>query len=174
MGDVMNAVIEQRWPAHPQADAESFAALRDRMQTYLQQHGVSVTAHSHFGFVVENVRDELKALAEQVAPPWADAKVEWGEAFGCEISRRVQDGVEYEFIEPQRDSFLQRHLRDVGAGLQHLSFNVADLDTALQRLRTAGVDMADPDVHAGLHGRIAFVRPEPFAPLCIELCEPAH
>jgi methylmalonyl-CoA/ethylmalonyl-CoA epimerase len=165
--------IEALWPAAVRGAPLSYAALADAGADALRAAGVAPRAFSHVGIVVANVGDTLRELARTLGEAWGRAEPVWGEAFGCRIARHSHDGVEYEFIEPERDSFLRRFLREHGPGVQHLSFEVADLASALHALQGAGVERADPDVHQGLHGRIAFVRPEPLAPLCIELCEVA-
>jgi len=177
----MHPTIEQRWPL-----PASYADALKKARKLLDKQGVAVTAFSHYGFVVPDVRDALAWLAAHVDSAWGDVPVEWGEAFGCEISRRTEPvpggdasggagGVEFEFIEPQRDSFLKAHLDAHGQGVQHLSFNVADLGAALAALAKEMIAPITPEpVYAGLHGQIAFVRPQAVTPLCVELCEPSH
>lgn len=163
--------IESMWPVVLDEGPIGYASLRERMEDELRGAGVDPTGFSHVGFVVTDLRATLSRLALEVSPQWASVEPEWGEAFGCRIARRVEDGCELEFIEPQRESFLKQHLDRFGPGVQHLSFRVADLDASLNALKQAGAEMADPDVHDGLHGRIAFIHPAGLGGLCMELCE---
>jgi hypothetical protein len=167
----MSSAIEQIWPVSLQGAAVPYAALRERMAEALRASGVNPLAFSHVGLVVDDVRQALRLLAEKVSPEWSAVEPRWGEAFGCHIARREEDGCEYEIIEPVRESFLKVHLDTMGAGVQHLSFQVADIHSGLGMLTGHGAAMADPDVHRGLHGLVAFVRPEGFDGLCLELCE---
>ena len=168
----MKADIEALWPVTLDDRSLSYAELRSHMETALRDAGVTPERFSHVGFVVEDLGSAQRRLAQEVSEKWSTVAPEWGEAFGCHISRRVEDGVEYELIQPERESFLKRHLDQLGAGVQHLSFTVGDIGAALESLREAGAGMADPDVHDGLHGRVAFVRPAGLEPFCLELCEP--
>jgi len=159
------------WPGRLDDRSATYAELRDGMEKALNEAGVSPVAFSHVGFVVDDVKAALRKLAQEVSSEWTEVRPEWGEAFGCHIARRVEDGCEYEIIEPVRDSFLKRHLARYGAGVQHLSFQVADINAGLAALKNAGAEMADPDLHNGLHGLVAFIRPAGFGGLCLELCE---
>jgi catechol 2,3-dioxygenase-like lactoylglutathione lyase family enzyme len=151
-----------------------YSQLRDDLDAYLRAAGVTPRAFSHVGLVVSDVQAALKTLSEQVDPAWEGVEPVWGAAFQCHIARHVQDGCEFEYIQPVGESFLRRHLQAHGEGVQHLSFEVADIEGSLEALRTAGAEMADPDVHAGLHGKVAFVRPGAFGDLCLELCQIVH
>jgi methylmalonyl-CoA epimerase len=64
--------------------------------------------------------------------------------------------------------FLDRH----GEGLHHLAFQVADIDAALEHLRSTGARLVDeaPRIGGGGH-RIAFVHPGAFGRTLIELVE---
>lgn len=67
--------------------------------------------------------------------------------------------------------FLDRH----GEGVHHIAYAVADIETALDEMRSAGARLVDEEPRIGGRGaRIAFVHPETFAGTLIELVELPH
>jgi methylmalonyl-CoA/ethylmalonyl-CoA epimerase len=65
-----------------------------------------------------------------------------------------------------------RFLAKRGPGLHHLAFGVPDIDAALARLRAAGARLIDAVPRVGAEGhRIAFVHPETFGGVLVELVE---
>ncbi len=165
----MIPAVEERWPL----GQGGYAATRERMADHLRRGGVEPRAFSHFGIVVRDAARALADLGEELGAPWTEAVSRWAGTYGCRIARVQTEGVEFELIEPVGESFLRRHLEEHGEGVQHLSFWVGDIAGCVESLRAAGDEMADPEIRRGLHGSVAFLRPEEFAPLCIELCEPA-
>src|SRR5215471_14439217 len=71
-------------------------------------------------------------------------------------------GMHIEFLSTREpDSKVGKLLEDLGEGVHHLSYSVADLDGTMQRLRNAGLRFRDQVPRPGLHGRrIAFLEPE--------------
>jgi methylmalonyl-CoA/ethylmalonyl-CoA epimerase len=59
-----------------------------------------------------------------------------------------------------------------GAGLHHVSLEVADIAATLARCRAAGVEPVDSAPRAGAHGsRVAFLHPKRLGGVLIELSE---
>lgn len=114
------------------------------------------------------------------------ALAEYRSQYGVEpLYREVVDeqGVE-EAMLPVGGSFVQllrplgpdtpvgRFLAGRGPGLHHLAFAVADIEAALEHLRSKGVRLVDETPRRGGRGaRIAFVHPEAFAGILVELVE---
>ncbi len=68
------------------------------------------------------------------------------------------------------DSKVGKLLDELGEGVHHLSYTVADLDATMERLRGAGLRFRDQVPRMGLHGRrIAFLEPEDMFGVLIEL-----
>jgi len=82
-------------------------------------------------------------------------------------------GQRIELVEPAaEDSPVSRFLAKRGGGLHHLAWRVANLDTALERLRAAGIRLIDETPRPGAHGtRIAFVHPASTGGVLSELVE---
>ncbi len=81
-----------------------------------------------------------------------------------------------ELVEPAApDSPVTAFLAKRGGGLHHLAYRVANLETALARLRAAGLRLIDESSRPGAHGtRIAFVHPSAANGVLTELVEDPH
>lgn len=80
-----------------------------------------------------------------------------------------------ELILPRTSNgFSADYLRENGPGIQHVAFEVDDLEAALTELAERGVDPLGeaPRLGAG-NTIIAFLDPEPFGGILVELCQPA-
>ena len=65
------------------------------------------------------------------------------------------------------------YLKEHGPGIQHVAFEVEDLDAALEELSERGVSPLGEAPISGAGGmRIAFLDPESFGGILVELCEP--
>lgn len=94
-------------------------------------------------------------------------------ASGADIAVIELGGVHLELLSTrQPESKVAKLLDELGEGIHHLSFEVADLDAAMERLRVAGVGLRDQVPRPGLHGRrIAFVEPRDTCGVLIELVD---
>jgi methylmalonyl-CoA epimerase len=82
-------------------------------------------------------------------------------------------GSTIELLEPtDADSPIGRFLAKRGEGLHHVAFFVADLEKALERAESQGLELIDRTPRGGSHGmKIAFVHPRSTGGILIELCE---
>jgi methylmalonyl-CoA/ethylmalonyl-CoA epimerase len=80
-----------------------------------------------------------------------------------------------ELIHPRTSNgFSADHLRENGPGIQHVAFEVEDLEAALAELAERGVDPLGEAPRPGAGNTIiAFLDPEPFGGILVELCQPA-
>ena len=70
------------------------------------------------------------------------------------------------------DTPVGRFLAARGEGMHHIALAVADLDAALDHLRSEGARLVDEEPRIGGRGaRIAFVHPKVFAGTLVELVE---
>jgi methylmalonyl-CoA/ethylmalonyl-CoA epimerase len=81
--------------------------------------------------------------------------------------------VTFELLEPHSDEHtVARFIAARGAGLHHVSLEVADLPAALARSEAAGVRLIDSQPRAGAHGsRVAFLHPRSLGGVLVELCQ---
>jgi methylmalonyl-CoA/ethylmalonyl-CoA epimerase len=62
-----------------------------------------------------------------------------------------------------------------GEGLHHVAYAVDDIDSTLEQLRSAGVELIDSEPRVGIRGsRVAFVHPKATGRVLTEIVEPAE
>ena len=67
--------------------------------------------------------------------------------------------------------FLERN----GPGLHHVAYQTSDIDSALEQVKAAGLDLIDQEPRTGIRGsRVAFLHPKSTGGVLTELVEPAH
>jgi len=79
-----------------------------------------------------------------------------------------------ELVQPDSpDSPIAKFIEQRGPGLQHLCFEVDDIDAELERLDQAGVRLINRTAVAGAHGcRVGFIHPKATGGVLIELSQP--
>lgn len=84
-------------------------------------------------------------------------------------------GVTIELLEPVGDaSVVARHIRKRGEGIHHIAYRVADIEAAMETLKSRGVEFITAEPETGAHGgRIAFLSPGSCHGVLIELREDA-
>jgi methylmalonyl-CoA/ethylmalonyl-CoA epimerase len=122
------------------------------------------------------VRD-LSAAVEKYESLFGAALVEQETlANGTDVAVVELGGLHLEFLSTrQPESKVAKLLDELGEGIHHLSFEVADLDAAMERLKASGVRLRDRVPRPGLHGRrIVFIEPEDTFGVLIELVDEAR
>jgi catechol 2,3-dioxygenase-like lactoylglutathione lyase family enzyme len=87
-----------------------------------------------------------------------------------------------EVIEREKDEFLSfspdkgwdpmhKVVRSQEGPINHLCFEVDDLDTSIRDFEKNGAQLAEGCPKPGAHGRVAFFKPETTEGVLIELCE---
>lgn len=67
--------------------------------------------------------------------------------------------------------FLERS----GEGLHHVAYAVEDIDSALDELRSSGLELIDDEARTGIRGsRVAFLHPKATGRVLTEIVEPAE
>jgi methylmalonyl-CoA epimerase len=62
-----------------------------------------------------------------------------------------------------------------GPGLHHVAYRVPDIDSALERLAAAGIELIDQTARVGIRGsRVAFLHPRSTGRVLTEIVEPAE
>lgn len=168
----MRAEIENHWPRIQAGKNPSYAELKQKAEAYLSGYNIVPRTFGHVGIIVRNIHNTVRWLTENIDSAWSESEVVWGSAFGCYITHRVEAGTEYEIIQPVAACFLLDFLGREGEGLHHLAFMVDDIHACLAKLKKAGVETVDNQIYKGVHGMVAFVKPEALIPLCLELYEP--
>lgn len=83
-------------------------------------------------------------------------------------------GTKIEFVQPDaEDAPVAKFLRERGAGLHHICFEVDDIDAEFRRLAAAGVRIVDPEPQPGAGGtRAFFIHPKSTGGVLVELSQP--
>jgi methylmalonyl-CoA/ethylmalonyl-CoA epimerase len=125
----------------------------------------------HLGIAVNNIEDgknfwsEVLGLAFAGAETVEEQKVKTaffpvGESEVELLESTAPDGPVAKFIEKR------------GPGFQHIAFQVADLDEALEELKAKNIRLIDQTPRHGAGGtRIAFLHPQATGGILVELCE---
>jgi methylmalonyl-CoA epimerase len=97
-------------------------------------------------------------------------------AFDVEaVLLEVGDG-HVELLKPlSGESGIGRFLERNGPGLHHVAYQTSDIDSALEQVKAAGLDLIDKEPRTGIRGsRVAFLHPKSTGGVLTELVEPAH
>jgi methylmalonyl-CoA/ethylmalonyl-CoA epimerase len=80
-----------------------------------------------------------------------------------------------ELLRPfEADSGVGRFLERRGPGMHHVAYRTDDIDSALESVRAAGVDLIDERPRTGIRrSRVAFMDPKSTGGVLMELVEPA-
>jgi methylmalonyl-CoA/ethylmalonyl-CoA epimerase len=128
----------------------------------------------HIGVAVEDLDSAIALYGERFA--MAEQHRETVEAFGVEaVLLEVGEG-HVELLQPLTpESAIGRFLARSGPGLHHVAYQTDDIDSALERVRAAGVEAIDQETRVGIRGsRVAFLHPRSTGGVLTELVEPAH
>jgi methylmalonyl-CoA/ethylmalonyl-CoA epimerase len=81
-----------------------------------------------------------------------------------------------ELIEPlSPDSGVAKFIERNGEGMHHVAYAVDDIDSALEKVKAAGLRLIDGEPRIGIRGsRVAFLHPKATGGVLTELVEPAH
>ncbi len=125
---------------------------------------------NHLGILVEDLDGAVRSFTENLG-----LSLDHVERYGEELDIAFLPCGEtlIELIKPlTNDGWNADYLEEQGPGIQHVAFEVEDLEAALEELRTRGVDtMGDAPMPGAGGTRIAFLDPRAFGGILVELCE---
>jgi methylmalonyl-CoA/ethylmalonyl-CoA epimerase len=91
---------------------------------------------------------------------------------GVEVAFLMLGDTSLELVSPlEKSSGVSRFLDKHGEGLHHIGLLAENLETELDRLASAGVELIDRRPRRGVHGRIAFVHPRGTGGVLVELVQ---
>jgi len=123
----------------------------------------------HVGMAVKNGEETLALLARLFGFAAGEVRLEQEAGFKSTLISR--SGVTLELIEPVGpQGMIQRFIEKRGAGLHHISIQVADLDEERTRLKALGVEFATEPAEME-DSRNVFLHPRSAGGLLIELVE---
>ena len=126
---------------------------------------------NHLGVIVGDMDAALAGFRDRLGLELAKTEVY---ADILDIAFLPCGDTQVELICPrERDDPAARYLREHGPGIQHVAFEVEDLDAALAELRERGVETLGEAPRPGADDTtIAFLDPRGFGGILVELCQP--
>jgi methylmalonyl-CoA/ethylmalonyl-CoA epimerase len=128
----------------------------------------------HIGVVVDDLDGAIELYNERFE--MREQHRETIEAFDVEaVLLEVGDG-HVELLKPlSSESGIAKFLERNGPGLHHVAYQTSDIDSALEQVKAAGLDLIDQEPRRGIRGsRVAFLHPKSTGGVLTELVEPAH
>jgi methylmalonyl-CoA/ethylmalonyl-CoA epimerase len=131
---------------------------------------VKIRRVNHLGVIVGDLDGAVQSFTEHLG-----LTLDHTERYGDELDIAFLPCGEtlVELIKPRTDQgFNADYLREHGAGIQHVAFEVDDIEAALAELDERGVKPLGDAPMPGAGGtRIAFLDPQAFGGVLVELCE---
>jgi methylmalonyl-CoA/ethylmalonyl-CoA epimerase len=132
---------------------------------------VKIKRVDHLGIIVGDLDDAVRSFTEHLG-----LTLDHIEQYGDELDIAFLPCGDtlVELIKPRTDQGSNAdYLRQHGPGIQHVAFEVDDLEAALAELDKRGVKPLGDAPMPGAGGmRIAFLDPQAFGGILVELCEP--
>jgi len=127
----------------------------------------------HVAIAVRNL-EEVEKLYETALGLTVEHR-EIIEEQGVKTSMMVPEngGTAIELLEPlSENSSISKFLEKRGEGIHHVCFIVDDIEAALERLRSEGIDLIDNEPRIGAYNaKVAFIHPKAMNGVLIELAE---
>jgi methylmalonyl-CoA/ethylmalonyl-CoA epimerase len=128
----------------------------------------------HIGVAVEDLDEAIALYRERLGMPVQHR--ETVEQFGVEAVLLGIGDSHVELLRPvSPESAVARFLARHGPGIHHVAYRTEDIDSALESVRAAGLELIDEQPRAGIRGsRVAFVHPRSTGGVLTELVEAAE
>jgi methylmalonyl-CoA/ethylmalonyl-CoA epimerase len=128
----------------------------------------------HIGVAVEDIEAGIELYAKGFRMELAHR--ETVESQGVEaVLLDVGDG-HVELLRPLGpETAVGKFLARKGPGLHHVAYAVDDIDSTLERISAAGIELIDSEARVGIRGsRVAFLHPRSTGGVLTEIVEPAE
>ena len=124
----------------------------------------------HLGIAVRSL-NAAKTLYQQLGLAVSDEETVPGEK--VRVAMVPVGNTRLELLEPtSEDSVIAKFIRKRGEGLHHVSISVPDLHSAVERLKSDGIQLVSAEIKIGAGGhRYVFIHPASAAGVLIELVE---
>ena len=131
---------------------------------------MNISRVNHLGVIVENLDGAVAGFRDLLGLPLEKTEVYNGV---LDIAFLPCGDTQIELIHPRDDGDpAAAYLRDRGPGIQHVAFEVEDLEAALIELEERGVGVVGEAPRPGADDTlIAFLDPIPFGAILVELCQ---
>lgn len=131
---------------------------------------MKISRINHLGVIVEDLETAIEGFRDKLGLSLSKTE-DYGGVL--DIAFLPCGDTQVELIRPRaEDDAAAAYLRDHGPGIQHLAFEVDDLERALAQVRKRGVDVIGDAPRPGADDTlIAFLDPRPFGGILVELCQ---
>jgi len=127
----------------------------------------------HIGIVVNDLRKATEELSRLLDIEFGESSVM--DDSGIRVSFFHLGGSRIELIEFQKPlDGVDPIVTVPGGGVQHLAFQVEDMEKAVKALTERGLALVKGFPRKGAHGRVAFFLPTDESELMLEICEPEN
>jgi methylmalonyl-CoA/ethylmalonyl-CoA epimerase len=129
-----------------------------------------VTRVNHMGVIVSDIEEAAAGFRDLLGLPLEKTEVYQDI---LDIAFLPCGDTQVELIQPRENAGdATDYLREHGPGIQHMAFEVDDLEAALEELRDRGVDVVGEAPRPGADDTIiAFLDPAKFGGILVELCQ---
>jgi methylmalonyl-CoA/ethylmalonyl-CoA epimerase len=124
---------------------------------------------AHIGIAVKDADEAARFFTDKL-----DMTLDSQESLGeLKISFLPVGDANLEFVQSTtEDGVIAKHIGKKGEGVQHIAFEVDDVEAALAELKAKGVRLLDETPRPGAHGaKIAFIHPKETNGVLTEICE---
>ena len=128
----------------------------------------------HIGVAVEDLDGAVAHYRDKLG--MREQHRERVEEFGVDaVLLEIGDG-HVELLAPlSAETGVGRFLQKRGPGVHHVAYQTDDIDSTLESMRAAGIELIDDSPRAGIRSsRVAFLHPRSTGGVLTELVEPAH
>jgi methylmalonyl-CoA/ethylmalonyl-CoA epimerase len=128
----------------------------------------------HIGVAVDDLDDAIELYRDRFG--MREQHRETVVAFDVEaVLLEIGEG-HVELLKPlSAESSVGKFLERNGPGLHHVAYQTSDIDSALEQVKAAGLDLIDQEPRTGIRGsRVAFLHPKATGGVLTELVEPVH
>lgn len=124
----------------------------------------------HIGILVRDLEQSARLYNEMFGATLVEVKVV--EEQGVKVGMlSFQHGPHLELLEPLPNSRMAAALDKRGEGVQHISFDVDDIEKELAKLKDKMVSLIDQSPRQGVEGKVAFLHPRSTNGVLVELCQ---
>jgi len=130
-----------------------------------------ITGLAHIGIAVNKIDEALQIFEKTLGLKLE--KTTTVEAQKVKIAFLHAGETRIELLEPtDKESTVAKFLEKKGEGIQHIAFNVTNIENMLQQLKSKGINLIDETPRKGAEGgKIAFLHPKSTKNVLIELDE---
>ncbi|WP_416197267.1 MAG: methylmalonyl-CoA epimerase [Sporanaerobacter sp.] len=125
----------------------------------------------HIGIAVKNLDEALKFYEDVLGLKCAGSEVV--EEQKVKVAFLPIGDTEVELLEStEEDGPIAKYIEKKGEGIQHIAYRVANIEEAIEEMKSKGIRMIDEKPRYGAGGaKIAFLHPKSTHGVLIELCE---